>query len=147
MIVLLLSVSGAHTVGAAHCNTFNSRFKRDPRGNFELIDASLDNSYAQTLLNKCSSSMDPTTTVVNNDPETSSTFDNQYYKNLLAHKGLFQTDSALMEDDRTRKIVEILANDGESFLERWTESFMKMSVIGVRVGEEGEIRRSCSSVN
>ncbi|KAJ4890666.1 Peroxidase 18 [Raphanus sativus] len=143
----LVVLSGAHTVGAAHCNTFNSRFKRDPRGNFELIDASLDNSYAQTLLNKCSSSMDPTTAVVNNDPETSSTFDNQYYKNLLAHKGLFQTDSALMEDDRTRKIVEILANDEESFLERWTESFMKMSVIGVRVGEEGEIRRSCSSVN
>lgn len=141
------TITGAHTVGAAHCNTFNSRFKRDPRGNFELIDASLDNSYAQTLLNKCSSSMDPTTAVVNNDPETSSTFDNQYYKNLLAHKGLFQTDSALMEDDRTRKIVEILANDEESFLERWTESFMKMSVIGVRVGEEGEIRRSCSSVN
>ncbi|CAH2061168.1 unnamed protein product [Thlaspi arvense] len=143
----LVVLSGAHTIGAAHCNTFNSRFKIDPRGNFELVDASLDNSYAQTLLNKCSSSIDPTATVVNNDPETSSTFDNQYYRNLQAHKGLFQTDSALMEDDRTRKIVEILANDEESFFERWTESFIKMSVIGVRVGEEGEIRRSCSFVN
>lgn len=98
-------------------------------------------------MNKCSSSLDPMATVVNNDPETSSTFDNQYYKNLLAHKGLFQTDSVLMEDDRTRKIVEILANDQESFFERWTESFMKMSVIGVRVGEDGEIRRTCSAVN
>ncbi|XP_010472498.1 PREDICTED: peroxidase 18 [Camelina sativa] len=143
----LVVLSGAHTIGAAHCNTFNSRFKLDPKGNLELIDSSLDNSYAQTLMNKCSSSLDPTTTVVENDPETSSTFDNQYYKNLLAHKGLFQTDSVLMEDDRTRKIVEILANDQESFFERWTESFMKMSVIGVRVGEEGEIRRSCSAVN
>ncbi|CAA7032973.1 unnamed protein product [Microthlaspi erraticum] len=142
----LVVLSGAHTIGAAHCNTFNSRFKRDPRGNLELIDSSLDNSYAQTLLNKCSSSMDPTTTVVNNDPETSSTFDNQYYRNLLAHKGLFQTDSALMEDDRTRKIVEVLASDGESFFERWSESFVKMSVMGVRVGEDGEIRRSCSAV-
>lgn len=91
--------------------------------------------------------MDPTTTVVNNDPETSSTFDNQYYRNLLAHKGLFQTDSALVEDDRTRKIVEVLASDEESFFERWSESFVKMSVMGVRVGEEGEIRRSCSAVN
>lgn len=63
------------------------------------------------------------------------------------HKGLFQTDSALVEDDRTRKIVEVLANDEESFFEKWSESFVKMSVIGVRVGEEGEIRRSCSAVN
>ncbi|CAN8284185.1 unnamed protein product [Cochlearia groenlandica] len=143
----LVVLSGAHTIGSAHCNTFNSRFKRDPSGNFELIDASLDNSYAQTLMNKCSSSNDPTTMVVNNDPETSSTFDNQYYKNLMAHKGLFQTDSALMEDERTRKIVEFLANDEESFFERWSESFVKMSVIGVRVGQDGEIRHSCSAAN
>jgi len=52
-----------------------------------------------------------------------------------------------MEDDRTRKIVEILANDQEGFFDRWTESFLKMSLMGVRVGEEGEIRRSCSAVN
>lgn len=143
---ICLFLSGAHTIGASHCNAFDGRFKRDSKGNFELIDASLDNSYAETLMNKCSSSSS-TSLTVSNDPETSSRFDNQYYKNLEAHKGLFQTDSALMEDDRTRKMVEDLASDEESFFERWRESFVKLSMVGVRVGEDGEIRRSCSSFN
>ncbi|KFK29773.1 hypothetical protein AALP_AA7G177300 [Arabis alpina] len=140
----LVVLSGAHTIGDSHCNAFDGRFKRDSKGNFELIDASLDNSYAETLMNKCSSS---TSLTVSNDPETSSRFDNQYYKNLEERKGLFQTDSALMEDNRTRKIVEDLASDEESFFERWRESFVKLSMVGVKVGEDGEIRRSCSSVN
>ncbi|XP_010432918.1 PREDICTED: peroxidase 46-like [Camelina sativa] len=103
----LVVLSGAHTIGASHCNAFNGRFKQDSKGSFELIDASLDKSYAKTLMNKCSSSESSSLTV-SNDPETSSTFDNQYYRNQETHKGLFQTDSALMEDDRTRKMVEAL---------------------------------------
>jgi len=138
--------SGAHTIGASHCNAFNGRFQRDSKGNFEVIDASLDNSYAETLMNKCSSSESSSLTV-SNDPETSAVFDNQYYRNLETHKGLFQTDSALMEDNRTRTMVEELASDEESFFQRWSESFVKLSMVGVRVGEDGEIRRSCSSVN
>lgn len=142
---VIIPLSGAHTIGASHCNAFDGRFKRDSKGNFELIDVSLDNSYAQKLMNKCSSSS--TLVTVSNDPETPSSFDNQYYKNLEEHKGLFQTDSALMEDDRTRKMVEDLASDEESFFERWRESFVKLSMVGVRVGKDSEIRRSCSSVN
>ncbi|CAA7015280.1 unnamed protein product [Microthlaspi erraticum] len=140
----LVVLSGAHTIGASHCNAFNGRFKQDSKGNLELIDASLDNSYAETLMKQCASSSSLT---VSNDPETSSMFDNQYYRNLEARKGLFQTDSALMEDDRTRKLVEDLASDEESFSQRWRESFVKLSMVGVKVGEDGEIRRSCSSVN
>ncbi|KAL1210407.1 Peroxidase 46 [Cardamine amara subsp. amara] len=142
----LVVLSGAHTIGALHCNAFNGRFKKDEKGNFTLIDASLDNSYAETLMNKCSS-LESSSLTVSNDPETSSIFDNQYYKNLETHKGLFQTDSALIEDDRTRKMVEDLASDEESFFQRWRESFVKLSLVGVRVGEDGEIRRSCSFIN
>ncbi|KAE8687484.1 putative monogalactosyldiacylglycerol synthase [Hibiscus syriacus] len=52
---------------------------------------------------------------VDNDPETSFAFDNQYYSNLVAHKGLFQSDSVLLEDGRTRAKVEAFATDQESF--------------------------------
>ncbi|XP_010445027.1 PREDICTED: peroxidase 46-like [Camelina sativa] len=142
----LVVLSGAHTIGASHCNAFNGRFKQGSKGSLELIDASLDKSYAETLMNKCSSSESSSLTV-SNDPETSSTFDNQYYRNLETHKGLIQTDSALMDDDRTRKMVEALASDEEIFFHRWSESFVKLSMVGVRVGEDGEIRRTCSAVN
>jgi catalase (peroxidase I) len=82
-------------------------------------------------------------TVVN-DPETSSSFDNQYYRNLVAHKGLFQSDSVLLDDKRTRNLVQDFANDQEKFFQSWSQSFLKLTSIGVKTGEEGEIRQSCS---
>ena len=85
--------------------------------------------------------------MVNNDPETSFVFDNQYYKNLLIRKGLFQSDSVLFDDNRTRKQVESFANDQFSFFESWSQSFLKLTSIGVKTDDEGEIRASCSSTN
>ena len=97
-------------------------------------------------MQECPAGASPSVTV-NNDPETSMVFDNQYYKNLLNNKGLFQSDSALLNDDRTRKLVEDLANDQELFFENWGQSFMKLTNIGVKTGDEGEIRSSCASTN
>lgn len=84
---------------------------------------------------------------VNNDPETSMVFDNQYYRNLLAHKGLFQSDSVLLNDDSTKRLVEDFANDQELFFESWGMSFLKLTTVGVKTGDEGEIRRSCAVTN
>lgn len=84
---------------------------------------------------------------VSNDPETSTVFDNQYYQNLLARKGLFQSDSVLLENDSTRKTVEDFANDQELFFESWGQSFLKLTSVGVKTGNEGEIRRSCAATN
>jgi peroxidase len=83
---------------------------------------------------------------VNIDPETSMLFDNQYYRNLLDRKVLFQSDSVLMNDDSTRKLVEDFANDQELFFDNWGVSFVKLTSIGVKT-EEGEIRRSCAATN
>jgi len=112
----------------------------------KLIDKSLDSSYADELMKECPLSASPSVQV-NNDPETSMVFDNHYYRNLLTNKGLFQSDSALLSDNRTRKLVEDLANDQQFFFESWGQSFMKLTSIGVKTGDEGEIRRFCSSTN
>nr|KYP72379.1 Peroxidase 46 [Cajanus cajan] len=98
------------------------------------------------ILSECPTSASPSVQV-NNDPETSMVFDNQYYRNLLTNKGLFQSDSALLSDNRTRKLVEDLANDQEFFFESWGQSFLKLTSVGVKTGDEGEIRRSCASTN
>lgn len=97
-------------------------------------------------MKRCPAGASPSVTV-NNDPETSFVFDNQYYQNLRAHKGLFQSDSALFSDNRTRKQVEDFANDQVGFFESWGQSFLKLTSIGVKTGDEGEIRRSCSATN
>ncbi|KAJ9167628.1 hypothetical protein P3X46_019245 [Hevea brasiliensis] len=142
----LVTLSGAHTIGAAHCSAFSGRFQEDSHGKLKLIDPSLDTSYANELMRMCPAGASASITV-NNDPETSSAFDNQYYRNLLARKGLFQSDSILLDDERTRKQVEGFANDEGRFFESWSRSFLKLTSIGVKTGEEGEIRRSCSEIN
>ncbi|TYH61287.1 hypothetical protein ES332_D07G041100v1 [Gossypium tomentosum] len=142
----LVTLSGAHTIGVAHCNAFSDRFQMDSKGNLSLIDTSLDNTYAKELMKKCPSGSSASKTV-NNDPETSFAFDNQYYINLLGHKGLFQSDSVLVEDERTSARVEAFANDQETFFQSWRDSFLKLTTIGVKTDDEGEIRQSCSFAN
>ncbi|KAL6345474.1 hypothetical protein AAG906_017194 [Vitis piasezkii] len=142
----LVILSGAHTIGSAHCSAFSDRFQADSKGTLTRIDTSLDKAYANELRKKCPSSVSSSVTV-NNDPETSFLFDNQYYRNLMAHKGLFQSDSVLFSDKRTKKMVEDLANDQNSFFERWGQSFLKLTIIGVKSGDEGEIRQSCEVAN
>ncbi|KAI3473017.1 hypothetical protein Pfo_030100 [Paulownia fortunei] len=97
----LVTLSGAHTIGTAHCNSFNDRFKLDSNGNLTLIDTSLDRQYAAQLTKMCPAGAGDDSVTVNNDPGTPLQFDNQYYKILLDHKGLFQSDSALLNDVRT----------------------------------------------
>ncbi|KAB1204775.1 Peroxidase 46 [Morella rubra] len=142
----LVTLSGAHTIGIAHCSAFSDRFEKDSKGNLTLIDSSLDGTYAEELMKRCPAGASLSVTV-HNDPETSFVFDNQYYQNLQAHKGLFQSDSALFSDNRTRKQVDDFANDQVGFFESWGQSFLKLTSIGVKTGDEGEIRRSCSATN
>lgn len=139
----LVILSGAHTIGSAHCTIFNDRFRTDSRGNVTFVDSSLDKDYAAKLAKKCATS---TSTTVHIDPQTSFSFDNQYYNNLLAHRGLFQSDSNLFEDQRTKDMVVKLAGDVDSFYEAWSESFLKLSSVGVKT-DEGEIRQICSRTN
>ncbi|XP_054797424.1 peroxidase 46-like [Prosopis cineraria] len=142
----LVILSGAHTIGSAHCSSFRGRFQEDSKGRLRLVDNDLDSSYANELMKECGANANPSVTV-NNDPETSMVFDNQYYRNLLARKGLFQSDSVLLRDNQTRKLVEDLANDQDLFFEKWSQSYLKLTTVGVKTDEEGEIRRSCGATN
>ncbi|PQQ18786.1 peroxidase 18 [Prunus yedoensis var. nudiflora] len=116
----LVTLSGAHTIGSAHCGAFSDRFQQDSKGKHKLIDTSLDNAYAEELMRQCPAG---------------------------AHRGLLQSDSVLLSDDRTRKQVESFAQDQVIFFESWAQSFLKLASIGVKNGEEGEIRASCSTTN
>ncbi|XP_027183309.1 peroxidase 18 [Coffea eugenioides] len=143
----LVTLSGAHTIGSAHCNAFMDRFKVDSKGNFTLIDSSLDREYAAQLTKRCPGGAAATSPTTDNDPETPNLFDNQYYKDLLAHKGLFQSDSVLVSDKRTISKVQNFANNQDSFFERWEQSFLRLTSIGVKIDNEGEVRQLCAVVN
>jgi peroxidase len=69
------------------------------------MDPSLDKSYADELKTKCKSLAD-TTTIVAMDPGSALTFDSHYFSNLKSHRGLFQSDAALLTDSISKNIVE-----------------------------------------
>ncbi|XP_019180334.1 PREDICTED: peroxidase 3-like [Ipomoea nil] len=140
----LVVLSGAHTVGVGHCNFFSNRLynftgKSDS-------DPSLDSAYAAAVLKaKCKSLSDNTTTV-EMDPAGSLNFDNLYFSAVKQHKGLFQSDAALLTDNGAAKIVEEMLVAGKFFTE-FGQSMKRMGAIGVLTGSAGEIRKKCNVVN
>ncbi|GFZ13889.1 peroxidase superfamily protein [Actinidia rufa] len=139
----MVALSGAHTMGKARCSTFSSRLNNN--GNSNSPDINVD--FLQSLQQLCSQS-DGNVTLAHLDLVTPSTFDNQYYVNLISGEGLLVSDQVLVTgDDQTREIVESYANDLMFFFEDFRRSMLRMGSLGVLTGEEGEIRKNCRTVN
>ena len=68
---------------------------------------------------------------------TASTFDN-YYKQLLAGKGVFGSDQGLFSDYRTKWIFESFAKDQSLFFREFAAPMVKLGNVGVM--ENGEVR-------
>ncbi|XP_054779676.1 peroxidase 66-like [Prosopis cineraria] len=141
----LVTLSGGHTLGFSHCSSFEARLR-----NFNLlhdVDPSLDSKFAQDLKQKCPEK--PSFRGHNAGhflDSTASAFDNDYYKRLLAGKGLFISDQAIVGDYRTRWIVEAFAKDQSLFFNEFIASMLKLGNVGV-LSHNGEVRRDCRVVN
>ncbi|OIW20538.1 hypothetical protein TanjilG_14401 [Lupinus angustifolius] len=142
----LVALSGAHTIGRAHCSFINSRLFNF--SNSGKPDPTLDTTYLQTLRNTCPNN-GPATNLVNFDPTTPDTFDKNYYSNLQGKKGLLQSDQELFStsDADTISIVNTFANNQDAFYESFKASMIKMGNIGVLTGKNGEIRKQCNFIN
>ncbi|KAH6827097.1 Peroxidase superfamily protein [Perilla frutescens var. hirtella] len=141
----LVVLSGAHTIGIAHCTSFTNRLY-----NFTGVgdqDPALDSEYAANLkANKCK--FINSTTKVEMDPGSFRTFDLSYYRLVLKRRGLFQSDAALLTDSRTKSfITQILDGSLTNFYQEFATSMEKMGRIGVKTGSAGEIRKHCAVVN
>ncbi|XP_037468915.1 peroxidase 3-like [Triticum dicoccoides] len=145
----LVWLSGAHTIGISHCNSFTERlYNFTGRGGPGDADPSLDAEYAANLRRtKCTTPTD-NTTIVEMDPGSFLTFDTSYYRGLLKRRGLFQSDAALITDAAARADVESVAKGpSEVFFQVFARSMMRMGMIEVKTGGEGEIRQHCAVVN
>lgn len=139
----LVVLSGAHTIGVGHCNSFSNRlYNFTGKGD---QDPSLNSTYAAFLKTKCQSLSDSTTTV-EMDPGSSTNFDSDYYPNLLQKKGMFSSDAALLTQEQSTDIAKELI-DQSKFLTEFAQSMKRMGAIGVLSGSAGEIRNKCSVVN
>ncbi|GLJ29266.1 hypothetical protein SUGI_0577190 [Cryptomeria japonica] len=136
----LVALSGVHTLGFAHCDQFSSRYTSNP------IDPSLNKQYAKQLQQICNSNRDPDF-VVGLDPTTPRHFDNNYYQNLVAGKGLLSSDEALISDQRSKSTVISFSRNSSVFFAAFAEAIKKLGRTDVKTGSQGEIRRDCSRFN
>ncbi|XP_074272230.1 peroxidase 3-like [Silene latifolia] len=137
----LVALSGAHTIGVAHCSSFRKRlFNFTGTGD---QDPSLDKSYAAFLKTKCKNPNDKKTTT-EMDPGSFVSFDNQYFLTLMRQKGLFQSDVALLTNKDARQIAQQLLKP-KKFFDQFAISMQNMGAIQVLTGVNGEIRKRCKS--
>ncbi|KAK9052346.1 hypothetical protein SSX86_028975 [Deinandra increscens subsp. villosa] len=140
----MIALSGAHTLGFSHCNRFANRlYSFSPTSN---VDPSLNPTYAQQLINDCPQNVDPNV-AINMDPGTPTTFDNVYYQNLIAGKGLFTSDQALFTDSSSQSTVNDFANNPADFNQAFIAAMRKLGQTGVKTGNQGEIRKDCTAFN
>ncbi|GMJ00060.1 hypothetical protein like AT2G18980 [Hibiscus trionum] len=140
----MVALSGAHTLGFAHCGRFSNRiYNFSPRN---PVDPTLNFQYAMQLRQMCPRNVDPTI-AINMDPTTPRTFDNVYFKNLQRGMGLFTSDQVLFTDRRTRNTVNLFASSNAVFNQAFVAAITKLGRVGVLTGNQGEIRRDCTRPN
>ncbi|PWA78924.1 heme peroxidase [Artemisia annua] len=126
-IVDFVTLSGSHTIGNARCTSFRQRLYNNT-GNGKP-DLSLDQSYAAQLRQNCPRSGGDQNLFVM-DPVSPTKFDNNYYKNLIAAKGLLSSDEILFtQNQQTMQYVKQYAANQELFFQQFAKSMVKMGNI------------------
>jgi peroxidase len=75
-------------------------------------------------------------------------FDNSYFKNILAYKGLLSSDQVLFtKNEASRELVKKYAENNQLFFEQFAKSMVKLGNISPLTGSRGEIRKNCRKVN
>ncbi|OAE30255.1 hypothetical protein AXG93_2956s1060 [Marchantia polymorpha subsp. ruderalis] len=137
--------AGAHTIGRSHCNgilphLYNFTGKDDVTD----TDPAMDKEFSVLLKTLCPQGNRTNTIFIDS---TANHFDRLYYKNVLGGRGVFMTDSALITDPGSKKVVRLFAKRSSTFFSEFADAMVKMGNLGVLTGTQGEIRRTCQFVN
>ncbi|KAK3128832.1 hypothetical protein QOZ80_6BG0466920 [Eleusine coracana subsp. coracana] len=148
----LVALSGAHTLGFAHCKEFADRiFSRGGggknKGGPTPHDPTMNPAYAKGLQDACKNYLRDPTIAAFNDVMTPGKFDDMYFVNLQRGLGLLGTDQELWTDARTRPFVQRYADNETAFFDDFARAMAKLSVQGVKTGRDGEVRRRCDMYN
>ncbi|XP_078428916.1 peroxidase 27-like [Wolffia australiana] len=139
----LAILSGAHTIGNAHCSSFSGRlYNFTGKGD---RDPSLDQQYALTLKKECKRGDE--NSIVEMDRGSVLKFDSSYYRGVIRGRGLFASDAALLHSKVTKELVYAYARNTPQFFHDFGVAMIKMGRVGVRTGKKGEIRKHCALVN
>ncbi|XP_037475011.1 peroxidase 12-like [Triticum dicoccoides] len=132
----LVALSGAHTIGGAHCTSYADRFAGEANSN----------EFVRMLLHNC------TTGDIRDkqdlDVTTPNKFDDKYFGNLEAGKGVLNSDMQLLHDPRAMELVKGIAENQWWFWNEFDTSIKKLGQLQGPQGNAGEVRTiSCSVPN
>ncbi|KAG6492558.1 peroxidase P7-like [Zingiber officinale] len=133
----LTELSGAHTIGQARCVNFRSHIYND---------ANINATFAAQLQQSCPSSGGDDT-LAPLDLQTPTAFDNAYYQNLVAQKGLLHSDQELFNGVSQEALVRRYSTGAAAFNADFAAAMVKMGNISPLTGSNGEIRLNCRKVN
>ncbi|CAN0919140.1 Peroxidase 72 [Linum grandiflorum] len=134
----LVALSGSHTIGNSRCTSFRQRLYNQ---------TGLDSTYASQLKTRCPRSGGDQNLFFL-DFQSPTHFDNSYFKNILASKGLLNSDQVLLtKDEASMELVKQYAENNELFFQQFAKSMVKMGNISPLTGSKGEIRKNCRKMN
>ncbi|KAH8479891.1 hypothetical protein Peur_061921 [Populus x canadensis] len=132
----MVALSGGHTLGVARCLTFKNRLS-DP------VDPTMDSDFSKTLSKTCSGGDDAEQTF----DMTRNNFDNFYFQALQRKSGVLFSDQTLYNNPRTKSIVKGYAMNQAKFFLDFQQAMVKMSLLDVKEGSQGEVRADCRKIN
>jgi len=137
----MAALSGAHTIGTARCHHYRNRvYGYNGEGG-----ADIDPSFAELRRQTCQSAYDAPAPF---DEQTPMRFDNAYYRDLVARRGLLTSDQALYGcGGLLDHLVEMYSTDGEAFAKDFARAMVKMGKIPPPPEMQVEVRLSCSKIN
>ncbi|GER28117.1 peroxidase family protein [Striga asiatica] len=135
----MVVLSGAHTIGQARCTVFRGRIYNESN-----IEASLARTRQGTCP-RASGSGDNNLAPL--DFQSPTSFDNAYFKNLVAQKGLMHSDQVLYNGGSTDSIVGSYSKDPKAFEKDFADAMIRMGDISPLTGSNGEIRKVCGKPN
>lgn len=142
----MVVLSGAHSIGVAHCVAFRNRIYNFSATN--QTDPTLSAAYAPLLQLACpfNASQSGNTTVAM-DLISPTVLDNSYYLGVRESLGLFTSDQALLTQANLSAEVNRNADHGRRWATKFARAMVKMGGIEVKTGTQGEIRKNCRVVN
>ncbi|CAL5048017.1 unnamed protein product [Urochloa decumbens] len=136
----MVALSGAHTVGTARCPHYKDRVFGGEGG------ADIDPAFAELRRETCQAGGDDAMAPF--DEQTPMMFDNAYYKDLVARRGLLTSDQELYGcGGPLDHLVEMYSNDGDAFARDFAKAMVKMGGIAPPAEMQVEVRLKCSMVN
>ncbi|KAF7815780.1 peroxidase 28-like [Senna tora] len=144
----IVALSGAHSVGSAHCSIFSERLYN--YSNTGRPDLSLDSVAFDELKKICKALrlMNVRDNPNVNFDDTLVVIDNLLYRNLMEkRKALLETDQAIANNKMTASFVRRMAEDPNLFPVKFGKVMSRMGSLGVLTGKQGEVRTTCRSTN